>query len=123
MTVILLYGIAILSIWFAPLYAWLLLVSGWATRAPLLWAVLPPLAIAVAEKIAFGTWHFGGMLGYFLSSSLHQAFSVEHMAQLDSIEYLEPVKFFSTPSVWVGLLVAAIFLFAASLMRRYRGPI
>jgi len=32
-------------LWFAPFYAWLLLVSAWARRAPFLWAILPPLAI------------------------------------------------------------------------------
>ena len=28
------------ALWFAPLYGWLLLVSGWARRAPFLWAVV-----------------------------------------------------------------------------------
>ena len=30
-------------LWYAPIYAWLLLVSAWARRAPFLWAVLPLL--------------------------------------------------------------------------------
>ena len=42
----------------------MLLVSGWARRAPFLWAVLPPLAIGVAEKIAFNTSHFAALLGF-----------------------------------------------------------
>jgi len=36
---------------------------------------------------------------------------------------LSLVKFLSTPGLWTGLLVAAIFLAAATRLRRYRGPI
>src|ERR1700733_14651467 len=50
--------VAIHGLQFAPVYSWVLLVSSWARRAPLLWAVLPPLAIGVAENIAFHTAHF-----------------------------------------------------------------
>jgi ABC-2 type transport system permease protein len=46
------------ALYYAPIYAWLLLVSGWARRAAFLWAGLPLLAIGVVEKIAFNTSHF-----------------------------------------------------------------
>jgi hypothetical protein len=36
---------------------------------------------------------------------------------------LDPAKFFSAPGLWIGLIVAAAFLFAAARLRRYRGPI
>ena len=51
-----------MALWHAPIYGWLLLVSGWARRATFLWAVLPPLAIGVFEKIAFHTSYFGSLL-------------------------------------------------------------
>src|SRR3954471_11114756 len=38
------------SLGFAPLYAWLLLVSGWAKRLAFLWAALPLIAIAVIGR-------------------------------------------------------------------------
>src|SRR6185312_9685659 len=47
--------VAFHGLWYAPLYAWLLLVSAWATRVPFLWAVLPPAALIVVERIAFNT--------------------------------------------------------------------
>ena len=59
-----LYGLVVHALWFAPLYAWLLLVSAWARRAPLLWAVLPSLALGVVERMAFGTSHFGSLIRY-----------------------------------------------------------
>ncbi len=46
----LLYALIAIALWPAPLYGWLLLVSGWARRATFLWAVLPPLAIAAFER-------------------------------------------------------------------------
>ena len=58
MTLVMLYGLTVHALWHAPLYAWLLLVSGWARRTPFLWAVLPPLALGVLERIAFQTLAF-----------------------------------------------------------------
>src|SRR5258708_24382433 len=52
------------GLFYAPLYAWLLLVSVWAPRAPFLWAFLPPFVIYGVEKIAFNTSHFLNMLRY-----------------------------------------------------------
>jgi len=43
------------GLFYTPLYAWLLLVSAWAPRAPFLWAFLPPFVIYGVEKIAFNT--------------------------------------------------------------------
>jgi ABC-2 type transport system permease protein len=37
------------SIWFLPLYGWLLFVSSFAPRIPLLFAVLPPVVFAVLQ--------------------------------------------------------------------------
>src|SRR5256885_12654252 len=63
MSLMLLYHfLTVHGLWYAPIYGWLLLVSAWARRAPFLWACLPVLAVAVAEKIAFNTWHFGTMV-------------------------------------------------------------
>ena len=46
------------ALWYAPIFCWLLLVSAWARRAPILWAALPVIAIALVEKIAFNTSYF-----------------------------------------------------------------
>ncbi len=69
-----LYGVAVQALWYAPIYGWLLLVSGWARRAPFLWAVLPPLALCLFEKIAFHTGYLFSLLGYRLAGSDAAAF-------------------------------------------------
>ena len=124
MWLVLLYGLAVLALWYAPIWGWLLLVSGWARRAPFLWAVLPPLALCVIEKIAFNTAHFGSMLTYRLGG-FTEAFTVRTHGKvpLDPLPGLDPVGFLVTPGLWVGLVFAAAFLAAAVWLRRYRDPI
>src|SRR5262249_1917646 len=61
-SVVLLYGLIVIALWHAPIYGWALLVSGIARRATFLWAVLPPLAMGIFEKITFNTSYFASML-------------------------------------------------------------
>jgi ABC-2 type transport system permease protein len=121
--VILLYSLVVLALWHAPIYAWLLLVSSWARRAVFLWAVLPPIAISVFEKVAFGTSYFQSMINYRLMGFAREAFAGDSHGRIDSVTQLTPGNFLSTPGLWIGLAFAAAFLAAAIRMRRYREPI
>ena len=117
---LLFHVVAIHGLQFAPVYSWVLLVSSWARRAPLLWAVLPPLAIGVAEKVAFNTSHFAALLGYLLGGGPEVVTGKMEMLPLTPIAVGE---FFINPGLWIGLAVAAAFLAAAVRLRRYREPI
>jgi ABC-2 type transport system permease protein len=110
------------GLWYAPIYGWLLLVSAWAPRAPFLWAFLPPFVIWGVEKIAFRTSHFLGLLQYRLTGP-EPATTARGANLMEMISALTAVQFFSTPGLWIGLAVAAIFLAAAVRLRRYREPI
>ncbi len=129
MQFVLLYGLIVLALWHAPLYAWLLLVSGWARRATFLWAFLPVLAIGGFERIAFRTSHFGHLLQDRLMGFAPDAFAFHTPDGLPvdphfiPLAQLTPGRFLSTPGLWIGLIFAAIFLAAAVRLRRYREPI
>jgi ABC-2 type transport system permease protein len=124
MSLMLLYHIlTVHGLWYAPIYGWLLLVSAWAPRAPFLWAFLPPFVMWGVEKIAFRTSHFLGMLQYRLTGPVPSTTTGKSGNLMDMLSALTPVQFFSTPGLWVGLAVAAIFLAAAVRLRRYREPI
>ena len=123
MSLMLLYHIlTVHGLWYAPIYAWLLLVSAWAPRAPFIWAFLPPFVIWGVERIAFRTSHFLGMLQYRVSGP-EPATTVRSGNLMEMISALTPAQFFSTPGLWGGLALAAIFLAAAVRLRRNREPI
>src|SRR5215813_5307624 len=115
---ILLYGLAAIALWHAPIYGWALLISGWARRATFLWAVLPFLAVSFFERITFGTSHFGSMVKDRLMGFAPKAFAFR-MHSVDSPE-LTPGAYLSSPGLWLGLLVAVLFIAAAIRLRRYR---
>jgi ABC-2 type transport system permease protein len=121
MTPVMGYGMVVHALWHAPLYAWLLLVSAWARRLPILWAVLPPAAIGLVEKMVFGTSHFCALLRYRFMGALVEAFDFE--AQGTIVPLVLPLKFLGSPGLWSGLLVAVVFVAAAVRLRRHRDPI
>lgn len=113
--------ITVHGLWYAPIYAWLLLVSVWAPRAPLIWAVVPPFVICGLEKIAFNTTYcFAIVRDRFLGSPEH---AMVGKNAPKGLAQLIPHHFFSEPGLWIGLGIAAVFLAAAVRLRRYRGPI
>jgi ABC-2 type transport system permease protein len=112
------------ALWPAPVYCWLLLVSGWPRRATFLWAILPLVAIGGVEEIVFHTWHFAHMVGARLLGAAPTADSTPpNMFPTNPMIHIAPHHFLGSPSLWIGLALAAIFLAAAVRLRRYREPI
>ena len=122
---IMIYGLTVHMLWFAPIYAWLLMVSAWARRSPVLWAVLPLFAIGIMERIALGTSHFGLWLKYRVVGAMAEAFatSPQHGGDIERLSQLTPARFLSAPGLWLGLAFAAACLAAAVRLRRQRQPI
>lgn len=124
MTVVMFYGLAAHALWYAPLYSWLLLVSAWARRAVMLWAVLPFVVVGVFAKVALGVSLFDAVLKYRLLGAMVEAFDANAISTpIISVSQLEPLKFLTSPGLWIGLLLAAAFLAAAVRLRRKREPI
>jgi ABC-2 type transport system permease protein len=121
----LLYGVVVIALWHAPIYGWLLLVSGWARRATFLWAVLPIIAIQIFEKVTFGTSYFGLFIKHRVMGFAPNAFDFRGHANptIDSLAQLTPGRYLSSPGLWIGLVVAVAFFAAAIRLRRYRGPL
>jgi ABC-2 type transport system permease protein len=112
------------ALWPAPVYCWLLLVSGWSRRAPFLWAALPVIAIGGVEQIVFHTWHFAILVGgRLIGATPHVASTSPDMFPTDPMTHFMPGSFLSSPGLWIGLAIAAVFLAAAVRLRRYREPI
>jgi len=119
---ILAYGLLINALWHAPIYGWFLLVSGWARRTPLLWALAPPLALMIIEHLAFKGSAIRLWLIHRVTGAPAEAF-VQGGKGLGRLPQLDPLKFLSAPGLWGGLVLAMVFLAAAVWQRRRRQPI
>ena len=109
------------SLWHAPFYSWMLLVSSWARRAAFLWAALPFVAIVALEKLLFRSTHFANVLGYQLSGESTVVFVRDFPT--NPMSQLTPIHFLLSPGLWGGLLFTAICLAGAVRLRRYRSPL
>jgi len=132
------YALVVQTLWYLPIFGWLLLVSAWSRRAALLWAILPPVAVNVIERLVFGTSHFANLLRERLIGVYPLAFS-DHASRDPMVwqyqdnhanvnlelsrgllELLDPGKLLASPGLWGGIAVAGVFFAAAVWMRRYR---
>jgi ABC-2 type transport system permease protein len=120
---LLFHFLCIHGLWQSPIYAWLLLISGWARRVPILWAALPPLTIGTVEKVTFNTAYFGSLIGSRFTGGSEGTAIMEHGRTMDPMMLFAPLHFLINPGLWIGLAVTASLLAAAVRLRRYRGPI
>ncbi len=115
-------------LWYAPIAGYLLLVSAWVRRAPILWATLPLVLAPVLEWVAFGTRYLWSFIDY-RSNGIWKILGVGH-ANIVSKHGLQPVGTalaaldfrgaLGAPDLWLGLAVTAALAYAATRIRRYR---
>jgi len=111
-------------LWPYPVYCWLLLVSGSARRAVFLWAAFPVLVIGGFERMTFHTLHFAEIVGGHLIGNAPIMDMAQGSMGLDPLTtHVTMGRFISSPGLWIGLALAAVFLAAAVRLRRYQGPI
>jgi ABC-2 type transport system permease protein len=109
------------ALWYAPLYAWLLLISAWARRTPIIWAFAPPIALCYLEKVAFGTTHLLSWLRYRLTGGM-EAVYVKGTMPMDPDTHLTPLRFLTSAGLWDGLIFTALCIWLAAWLRRHRDP-
>jgi len=122
----LLYTMAAIALWHAPIYGWMLLVSSIARRATFLWAMLPVFVIFAFETIAFRSSVFVRFLAYRMFGWLNRAFVPQArpgFPTFDPLTLIDPVRFLTTPGLWTGLIVTAILLVVIVQLRRDRGAL
>lgn len=122
------------ALWYAPLTAYLLLISAWARRNVQLWA-LSPIVPIIVERIAFGTHYLSTWLFYRLLPGWQSQWEQWFERLLTGPFYgasggspaagrvfsgMEPLRGFENIDLWIGLAVAAAFILLAVRVRRYR---
>lgn len=112
------------TLWPAPVYCWLLFVSGWPRRATFLWAALPVVAIGGVEQLVFHTWRFATLVGNrLIGNTPTTVVFTPDMFPTNPMTHITPGIFLSNPELWIGLAIAAAFLAGAVRLRHYQGPI
>jgi ABC-2 type transport system permease protein len=127
---LMLYGLIVCILWFAPLAATLLLISAWARKNVFLWSTLPPVIAIIMERVAFGTRYIVHLLQYrtwgiwdALGVNPTPPESAGHARVVSLADLFDNVgmsKAFLNIDLWLGLAVAAALVFAAVRIRRYR---
>ena len=118
-------------LWYAPIAGYLLLLSSWAKNKVFLWAVLPPIALAVLEKIFQGSTHVLNFLGrrfvgYIQEMNLDAKAFEAHPGAVavprasDLFDSLHLSKIFLSTEMWLGVAAGAAMIFVAIRIRRYR---
>ena len=128
------YLIVTTAIWYLPVAGWLLLVSAWAKRAVILWSILPPLALVLAERVFLGTHVIAGQLAARLGLLGYASHAFQYtpgaanwvMTEIGHDTITTPVSvyrfvnaggFLSSPETWIGAAVGALLIAAAIQLR------
>ncbi len=115
-------------LWYAPLAGYLLVVSAWVRRAPILVATLPVVLGPILEWVAFGTHHLKAFINYRVNGwwwllglqntriiTKHSLYSVGA-----ALEMLDFRALLTSIDLWLGLGATAALVYAAVRIRRYR---
>ncbi|HTT06358.1 MAG TPA: hypothetical protein VMF64_13845 [Steroidobacteraceae bacterium] len=131
MQLLMLYGLTVLLLWYAPYAAYLMLASVWARRSPYAWAFVPPVLLAMFENIIFGTRYLGGVVERGFNQVLRLAFNLNRQFAYTLGDQLPTPRaapangggasvLLTSPQMWLGLLAAALMLLLVIRLRRYR---
>ena len=119
------YGLPFMALWYAPIYAWVLFVSSWAPRWPILWAAAPFVALFMIEHMALHHTAAHWMMERWLGGGVIQPYTRagDGVTWITRLSDLEPLRLYTHPQLWLGVAGAALLLAATVRMRRARGPL
>jgi ABC-2 type transport system permease protein len=132
------YLIVTTAIWYLPIAGYLMVVSAWAKRAVMLWSILPPIALLIAERWFVGTHVTARLLWERMVGWVPLAFHVNpgdgawvtSVVDNDTIRtpqslwsFLNAADFFSSPETWLGAAAGAVLIIGAIQLRMRRTEI
>jgi ABC-2 type transport system permease protein len=124
MTVVMLYGLVVHALWYAPIYGLFLLISVWAKRAAFLWAFLPVITLMAIEALVMNTAWTAGALRYRLLGAMNEAFALKSANSIiTQFSQLDPWRFLTSGNMWLGLVFGVVCIAFAIRLRREREPI
>jgi ABC-2 type transport system permease protein len=122
-------------LWYAPVTAFLMLVSAWARRSVQLWVFLTPAILVILERMVLGSHHVWNVLKYrlgnvFMDLSWTDAAHSSIRGLSDNVDKpmtlnlmvasVDPMPVLTNVDLWLGLVVAALLIVATVRIRQYR---
>ena len=119
--------IVMVVLWYLPLAGYLLVVSVWVRKNAFLWAVLPPVAVLIIEKLITHTNYVGDFLGSRFAGFAF-AMSPQNLRHIDDTGsehlVLESYKLigqvFADYEIWAGMAAGLALIYLAARIRRFR---
>jgi ABC-2 type transport system permease protein len=106
------------TLWTAPVYAWIMVVSAWARRAVLLLAFLPALLAGIVEAMLRVNGPVGHAL-FWRSVGRHWPVTLNLNAPLGGMLVATPApELLRAPALWAGVVVAVLLLAVVVTLRR-----
>jgi hypothetical protein len=89
------------------------------------WAAAPPVALLLLEHLVFGTKHVEHFLNRRLFGGVGSAFTKggDGKTPVDSMHAFDPLRLPFMADLWIGVIVAALLVYATIRLRRSRDPI
>jgi ABC-2 type transport system permease protein len=113
----------VIMLWYAPLAAYLLVVSAAARRNATLWATLPPLLAYIVERIAFHTHYIGTLIAYRLNG-VWSAIGIGHPPAGRHAAVVaddaNPLWALQNVDLWLGLVATAALVWLTIRIRRHQ---
>jgi ABC-2 type transport system permease protein len=120
-------NILVLSLWYAPIVGYQILLSAWARSSVLVWTLVPPLALLLAEGWFLQSWNIANFLGYRLfgvfSHGPRPSFDVgpgSHNTIENVLHGTNLLPVLGNVDLWLGVAVGLVLVLAAIRIRRYR---
>lgn len=106
------------TLWIAPVYAWIMVVSAWARRAVLLLAFLPTMLLAIVEAMFRGDHSIGRAL-FRRGVGRHWPARASLDSALGGTMSATPApELLRSPALWAGVLLAVLLLGVVARLRR-----
>ena len=140
-----LYATAATVLWYLPYAAYFLLVSAWARRSLYAWVFLPPVILALVERLLFGTHYLGRLVARGFGELFGLAFRLDRELVLTLGGYARgprppappggppgsglgagrvfefvpyPAQLLASPALWIGIVAGALMVWGAIALRR-----
>lgn len=120
----------LVTIWLSPFLGWFFFVSAFTKRTPMLLGFLPLVVLPLLEKAILPTNFLGHAIserftrmplsGVDFEEVFDDNFIEAHEHPVSIMSVLDIGRFFSSASVWAGVVVCGLFITAAIYVRRYK---